>query len=77
MTICALTRKKIITKLIHRLRSVLLKGQEEKKEMRQIENELEDEKMSEAQRSLTASKNKDFISSDTKDAADFDEKKKP
>ena len=44
--------------------------------MKQIWTELEDEKMSETQRPFIESENKYFISSDTKDAVDFDEKKK-
>ena len=52
--------------------------EESKKEekMKQIWIESEDEKMNEAQRSLIASENKYFTSSDTKDFVDIDEKKK-
>ena len=53
---------------------IIEKSKEE--EMKQIWTESEDEEMNEAQRPPTASKNKYSISSDTKDSADTDEKKK-
>ena len=54
----------------------IIEKSKEEKEMKQIWIESEDEKMNKTQRSLIASKNKYFISSNTKDFADVDEKKK-
>ena len=44
--------------------------------MKQIWIELKDEEISEIQRPFTASEDKYFTSSNTKDVVDFDEKKK-
>ena len=54
----------------------IIEKSEKKEEMKQIWIESKDEKISEAQRPLTASKNKYFTSSNTKDSVDIDEKKK-
>ena len=53
----------------------IIEEPEEEEEMGQIWTESEDEEMGEAQRPPTASEDKYFTSSDTKNAADTDEKK--
>ena len=55
---------------------IIKKSKEEEKEMKHIWIESENEKMSEAQRLFTASKNKYFTSSNIKDFVDINEKKK-
>ena len=72
---CALTKRKIIIKLIHRLRSVLLKIRKRKK-MKQIETESKDEKINEIQRSVTALENKYLTSLNTKNFVNINKKKK-
>ena len=54
----------------------IIEKSEKEKKMKQIWTESEDEKINEIQRSFIELKNKYFTSSDTKDSADIDEKKK-